>query len=213
MPTPAIENDGPRFEVMYPAIGSNELVRRNAAPDDVALALFTGGVRRAFTGGVMTLSRMTVREGEWITRNSATAKFEKAVATVALCWPVWQDPGAPPGGRTDSADGGLSFLQGLWTAGTNVIDDGLLSSGIDGLSPGDELKVGVMPSGHDYEGLTGLVPVDAYATGTFFVVAHVEEVLTGGRAVVTNQNAHYFKTVTQVLTTPAPTTVPPTTAP
>jgi len=208
MPSPVTENDGPRFEVKYPGVLSDKLVRRSAAPDDVALTLFVGGVRRSFAGSVMTISKMTIREGEWITRNASTAKFEKAVATVPLCWPVWRDPGA---GRTDAADGGLTFLQGCWTVETNVIDDGLLSSGIAGLSPGDELKVGVMPVGHPWVGLNGLLPVNANATGTFFVVAHVEDVLSDGRAVVGNQNAHYFKTVTQVLTTLAPTTPAPTT--
>ena len=211
MPTPSTENDGPRFEVMYPAIGADNLVRRNAAPDDVAAALFVNGVRRSFAGAVMTLNRMLIREGEWVTKDPVTGLIVKAGPTIPMAWPVWQDPGAPDGGRSDSADGGLTHLQGVWTVATNVINDGFLSAGISGLSPGDELKVGVMQVGHPFAGLSGLVPVNDEATGTFFVLAHVEEVRADGIAVISNAQAHYFKTVTQVLTTLAPTTPAPTT--
>ena len=157
------------------------------------------------------LKSMDIREGEWVMWDTVTGLLTKAVATLAAGFPVWQDPGAPDGGRYDSADGGMTMLQGDWTATTNVIDDGFLSAGIAGLSPGDELKVGIMPVGHPYAGLTGLVPVDDAATGTFFVVAHVEQNLGNGLAIVNNYQAHYFKTVTQVLTTLAPTTPAPTT--
>lgn len=211
MPTPAIENDGPRFEVMYPSFGHSQLIRRNAHPSDIAVTLYNNGVKRSFAGGVMTLERLNLREGEWVQRDTTTGLFGKAVATLPLTWPVWQDPGAPDGGRYDSADGGFTYLGGRWSVATNVIDDGFLSEGITGLSPGDELKVGILPVGHPHAGLTGLVPVDDIATGTFFVVAHVEDVLSDGRAVVSNENAHYFKVITQVLTTLAPTTPAPTT--
>lgn len=206
--TIAIDVGVPRFEVVFPSGLAPEvdpLYRPSAPVAEIGAALFVGGARRTFSGNVMSIAKLLVREGEWVTRNSVTGLFEKAIATRATAWPIWQDPGA---GRTDSPEGGMTYLMGIWSAATNMIDDGLLSDGIGHLSPGDELKVGLLPAGHEFEGATGLLPVDANATGTFFVVAHVEEVIDDRVAIVGNQNAHYFKTVTQVLTTPAPTTAP-----
>lgn len=208
--TVTVQDAGPRFDIIYEV---DTWCRRNVEPDEIADALFENGVRRSFSHNVLTRNKVLVREGEWVTRD-ASGDLAKASSTRAPYWPVWQDPGS---GRTDAPDGGVTIVEGKWVAITNMIDDGFDDDGIDGLQPGDELKVGVLGPLHDFAGKIGLVPVNDAETGTFFVVAHVEEVLANGYAVVTNQCANYKKTVTQALTslpptTPAPTTAAPTTA-
>lgn len=206
--TPVVATDGPRFEVLY---GMPTVVRRSAAADDIAAALFVGGAARTFVDNVMIQSTLAIREGEWVRIDPGTGKFVKAIPTQAPTWPVWQDPGS---GRKDAAVGGLTFIQGHWTVATNMITDGFhdgdVEFSVEALVPGTELKVGTLPAAHRFAGAIGLVPINfddgvVDATNTFYVVAHVEQVI-GDVVVINNQLAGYKVTVTQPLTTVAPTT-------
>jgi len=201
-----VQDGGPRFLPLYE---TPTFTRINIPSDEIADALFESGARRSYAQNVMKMNKTTIREGEWVTRD-ASNDLIRALPTRGPARPVWQDPGA---GRTDFSDGGITAIEGKWVAITNMIDDGFDSEGIAGLQPGDELKVGALGPNHDYPGATGLVPVNDGETGTFLVVAHVEAVLANGFAVVSNQNANYLLTVTQVLTSLPPTTTVPTTAP
>jgi len=199
------QSDGPRFDVLYE---TSTFYRKNVPPDELADALFEGGVRRSFKQNVLKLHTVLVREGEWVTFDAA-GDLIKALPTRGPAWPVWQDPGA---GRTDVIEGGVTLVEGRWVAITNMIDDGFDDDGIGGLQPGDELKVGALGPSHEFAGAQGLVPVNDAETGTFLVVAIVEAVLANGFAVVSNVTANYPRTVNQVLTSLPPTTAAPTTA-
>ena len=218
--TPVVATDGPRFEVLY---GMPTVVRRAAVAAELTATLFVGGVQRSFVDNVMVQNGITIREGEWIRVDPATGLYTKASPLQAGAWPVWQDPGA---GRFDAPVGGITFLQGHWTVATNMITDGFHDNellpgtrefSVEGLRPGDELKVAVLPAEHRFAGMYGLAPIN-WDDGVFdptnriFCVAHVEQVFrTENVVVISNQAANYPVTVTQVLTTPIPTTAPPTT--
>lgn len=207
---PVVATDGPRFEILY---GVPTIVRRSAVAEDVTAALFVGGAARSFVDNTMVQNGIIIREGEWIRVDASTQKWVKAIPTQAPSWPVWQDPGS---GRFDAPVGGFTFIQGKWTVATNMITDGFhdgdVPFSVGGLVPGDELKVGSLPSAHQYAGAIGLVPINyddgvVDPTNTFYVVAHVERVYADANVVViNNEQAGYKVTVTQVLTTPAPTT-------
>ena len=199
-----VQDDGPRFELLYELRG---VTRRNVEPEAIADALFENGARRSFGGGILKMNKVLVREGEWVTTDASNDAI-RALPTRGPAWPVWQDPGA---GRGDAMDGGISKIEGKWVAITNMIDDGFDDVGVDGLQPGDELKVGALGPLHAFPGAQGLVPVNDAATGTFLVVAIVEAVLANGYVVISNANAGYRVAVTQILTSPVPTTTAPTT--
>jgi len=198
------QDDGPRFRLLYE---TPTITRLNVEPGDIADAMFQNGARRSFSGNVLKMNNVLIREGEWVTTD-ASNDLIKALATRGPARPIWQDPGA---GRGDALDGGVTMIEGKWAAITNMIDDGFDDAGIGGLQPGDELKVGILGPLHAHAGATGLVPVNDAATGTFIVVAHVEAVLANGYVVVSNNVANYKVDVTQVLTSLVPTTAAPTT--
>lgn len=210
MQQPVVATEGPRFEILY---GVPTIVRRSAVAEDIAATYFVGGAARSFVDNTMVQNGITIREGEWIRVDPSTQKWVKGSPMQAPTWPVWQDPGV---GRTDAPVGGISFIQGKWAAATNMITDGFHDGdaefSVEGLVPGQELKVGILPVAHKYAGKTALVPVNFDdgtwdPTNTFYVVAHVERVFADDNVViVNNEQGGYKVTVTQVLTTPAPTT-------
>lgn len=213
--TPVVATDGPRFELLY---GAPSVVRRSAPASDIASALFVNGAQRSFVDNVMVQNTINVREGEWVRYHPSTGLINKALPSYAPCWPVWQDPGA---GRRDGAVGGLTFLQGHWTVATNMITDGFhdgdVEFSVNALVEGQELKVATLPAAHKYAGAIGLAPINwddgvVDPTARLYVVAHVERVFADKNVVVINNyQAGYPVTVTQVLTTLAPTTPAPTT--
>lgn len=213
---PFVATEGPRFEILY---GAPTVVRRSAPAAGVAAALFVGGARNSFVDNVMVQNTIVIREGEWVRFHPGTALLNKAIPSAAPCWPIWQDPGV---GRRDGAVGGVTFAQGHWSAVTNMITDGFHDGdaefSVEGLEEGAELKVATLPAAHKYAGAIALAPINwddgvVDATARVYVVAHVERVFADKNLVlITNQNAGYPVTVTQVLTTAAPTTPAPTTA-
>ena len=128
-------------------------------------------------------NKLLPREGEWLGRNPASGAWRKAIKTVSSAFPIFLDPGA---GRTDH-EGGITILRGAGiqpiTVRTNMIgyvDDPL------NLRAGSELIVGALPSGHDFEGAIGLIPLNEQLGPTpYYVVAVVEEVLGDGMYRVT----------------------------
>lgn len=171
----------PIFESRY-ALPS--LVRGNFAPSEIADALKVNSGDADFTDSIMTLTGLSVREGQWVAMNGA-GLVALATSQSPLAWPVWQDPGI---GRTDANQGGMTVLRGNWSAKTNVIE-------MTGLTVGDELAVGTLSAGHAVLPSTGggLVRLASLSSlTTHMVVAHVEKV-GSDYAYVTNQNAGYFK--------------------
>lgn len=169
----------PIFESQY-ALPS--LVRGNFAPAEIADALKVNSGDSDFTDSIMSLSGLTVREGQWVAKNGS-GLVALATSTSFLSWPVWQDPGI---GRTDATTGGMTVLRGHWSCKTNVI-------GMTALAVGDELAVGTLGAGHAVlpSAGGGLVRLVGLGSGTdHMVVAHVE-VVGADYAIVTNQNAGY----------------------
>lgn len=212
--TGAIQTDVPTFTLLYSV---DTVARRVAPPDRLAAALFVGGSKFTFQRNVRIPSKVDVETGEWLGIAQATGLFDKAVSSVALAWPVWQG-GA---NRNDLGEGGITFLQGIWTALSNMVDVGDWNRGEIAIQ--DELIVGELPAEHEYAGRIGLVNLNDQATGSYFVVAHVQDVYynvdengdpttPNGWVVLSNQNAGYRRTLATDSTTVGPTTLPPTTA-
>lgn len=168
----------PTFVLLYSLA---TVVRRNIGKDKIVDALKTNSGATSFVENTLVLSGFTARWGEWLAPQS-DGKWNYADSGDAIALPIWQDPSL----RFDS-EGGMTLLQGKWTAKTNVID-------LDSLAVGDELVVGtlesddpVLPSG------VGLVRLADQSSGSsHMVVAHVEEIQTDG-VVINNQLAGYFR--------------------
>lgn len=172
----------PVFNLIYPL---PTVVRRNVPPAEIADALKVNSGSREFSDHIMALNGLSVREGQWVTRNSS-GLIVLATSTNAIAWPVWQDPGA---GRTDGREGGMTIIQGTFSARTNVINT-------TAIAVNDELCVGTLPGGHAVlpSAGGGLVRRATLAGGTqHMVVAHVEKVYADGTVQITNQNTGYFK--------------------
>ena len=190
----------PKFEVETPL----ELIMRWAArADQLTAVLFEGGKRYIFDENVKVESKLLPREGEWLGRDPSTGKWRKAVSTVPSAFPVFLDPGA---GRTDH-EGGIALLRcgGLpsITARTNMIG---FNDNEGNLRAGSELITGPLPTGHDFEGAIGLLPLSEDVGPTErYVVAVVEEVLGAGMYRVT--------TVSYFANSASATSWPPTTTP
>lgn len=211
--TGAIQTDVPTFTLLYSV---DTVARRVAEPARLSAALFTGGAKFSFVRNVRIPSKVDVETGEWLGIAQATGLFAKAASDKALAWPVWQG-GA---NRNDLGEGGITFLQGIWTALSNMVDVGDWNRGY--IAPQDELIVGTLPAAHTYTGRTGLVNLNDQAAGSYFVVAHVQDVYwsvdengdpttPNGWVVLNNQNAGYRRTLASDSTTVGPTTLPPTT--
>ena len=190
----------PKFEIETPL---EKLFIWTARADQLGAVLFEGGVRYTFDDFVKVESKLLPREGEWLGRNPASGQWRKSVSAIPSAFPIFLDPGA---GRTDH-EGGLALLRGAGiqpiTARTNMIgyNDNPLN-----LRAGSELIVGSLPTGHDFEGAIGLLPLSEDAGPTErYVVAVVEQVLGDGMYRITTVS--YFASAASV------TSVPPTTTP
>jgi len=168
----------PIFKSVYPIM---DLVRRNFEPADVVDALKVNSGDRDFSDNIMTQPGFSVREGTWVSPNSA-GKIALATSTSKPAWPVWQDPGA---GRTD-AQGGITVLHGTWTVETNIIN-------LTGLVVGDDLCVGALPGGHPVlpSMAAGLVRLATLSSGTSHLVVAQVEKINSATAVITNVTAGY----------------------
>lgn len=198
------QNDGPTF-VTDRSLAQQ--IRRNFGPERLSNALFTDGKPFTFVRNVKVPSFVNVESGEWLGIDPGTGKIRKAVATLAPVWPVFQ------GGSTryDLGEGGLTVLQGIWEALTNMIDVGDWRRGF--IRVQDELIVGVLPAEHPQAGRVGLVNWNDQAIGSYYVVAHVEDIFLdaltmepNGWVIVNNVNANYLRDKADNATTAAPTT-------
>lgn len=157
------------------------VTRRNIAKDKIVDALKTNSGNDSFVDNTLVLNGFTARWGEWLAPQS-DGKWNYADSQDAISEPIWQDPAI----RFDH-EGGITLLQGKWSAKTNVIDR-------TGLVVNDQLVVDALPGDHDVLpsgiGLTRLA--DADGGSDHMVVAHVEEILTD-LVVVNNINAGYFR--------------------
>lgn len=204
-----IQRDEPTF-MLLPSVDT--IVRMVAPIDKIKATLFTGGARFSFVRNVRVPAQIEIETGEWIGIDQSTGLFAKASAAKALSWPVWQG-GA---NRYDLGEGGVTYVQGKWRVLTNMVDMGDYYRGR--LAVNDELVVGALPAAHAYVGKTGLVNLNDQVTGTYFVVAHVEDILKDsegnptGWVVINNYHAGYPRTLSSDSTTLAPTTAAPTTA-
>lgn len=187
----------PKFIV---ASGTDRVHLWGARADQLGVALFQGGARFSFDENVKVESPILVREGEWLGRNT-DGKWRKAVSTAPSAYPVFLDPGA---GRTDH-EGGVSLIHaGVLTADTNMIG----AEDEAWLVPQTELVAGALPTGHDFEGSIGLVPLAEASGGATdrWVCAIIQEVLGGGMYRIST--CGYWSEPDNV-----PTTIPPTTTP
>lgn len=199
------QNDGPVFVTQRSV--AQGCVRRNFGPERFSAVLFTDGARYTFSNNVRVPSLVDVESGEWVGFDPSTGKLRKAVATVAPAWPVFQGGSK----RFDLGEGGLTVLEGIWEALTNMVDTGDWQHGF--IRVGDELVVGTLPAAHPESGRTGLINYNDKGAGSFYVVAHVEDIYLdadteepNGWVVVNNVNAGYHRTKASAATTAAPTT-------
>lgn len=143
------------------------VTRKNIAKADVVDALKANSGATSFVDFTMVLPGFTVRWGEWLAPQS-DGKWGYADSADGISMPVWQDPQL----RYDH-EGGLTVLQGKFTAWTNVINR-------VGLAVQARLVVATLPSDHSIlpsgVGL-GLLD-DADEDDEHMVVAHVEKIET-----------------------------------
>lgn len=157
------------------------VTRVNVEKSKIVDALKDNSGAPSFTNNVIVNSGFTCRWGEWLAPD-ADGKWGYAAGTDAISMPLWQDPSL----RYDH-EGGVTLLQGVWTAETNVINR-------SSLAVNDDLVVGALPGNHSVlPSGNGLVRRAGLAGGTqWMVVAHVEEILADV-VKITNVNAGYFR--------------------
>ena len=145
------------------------VTRRNIPKDKIADALKVNSGAQSFVNNTIVLSGFTCRWGEWLAPQ-ANSLWNYADSLDNISLPLWQDPSL----RYDH-EGGVTLLQGVWTADTNVINT-------VGLSVNDELVVGALPGNHAVlPSGVGLIKLAAKAGNlgnVNMVVAHVEEIKT-----------------------------------